>query len=120
MEAEEMKKVFQEHLSEILKASVAYDESQANNNEVSLRFWNDGHLTVEVAGKANSDGLGASDRIEIRLNRYCMYDFCEFDPALEWTEEQYHECAIQSEELKIEVGAEFIEQLDITTDYSLL
>lgn len=117
MERKEMERLFESHLSEILKASVAYDESSAYSNEVSLRFWNDGGLTVEVAGNANCDGLSTSDRLEIRLNRYCMYDLCEYDAALGWSEEEYFECAIRSEELKSNVEMNFTEHSDIVSDY---
>ena len=108
-----MEREFYNHLDEILKAAVAYDESQANSNEVSLRFWNDGHLTVEVVGKANSDGLSTSDRLEIRIDRYCMYDFCEYDPELNWTADQYYECTLTSENLKDQLIADFTDELDI-------
>lgn len=108
MERKEMEKEFEENLPEIKRLVVSYSET---SDVVSLRFWTDGRLTSEIKQKGNFDGLMEKDRIEIELPRYSMYDFCEYDPSLNWEDVDYYNCAIGSTELEERIKLDFREEI---------
>ena len=108
MERKEMEKEFEENLPEIKRLVVSYSET---SDVVSLRFWTDGRLTSEIKQKGNFDGLMEKDRIEIELPRYSMYDFCEYDPSLNWDDADYFTCAISSTELEERIKLDFREEI---------
>lgn len=108
MERKEMEKIFEKHIEEIKKLVVSYSET---SDLVSLRFWADGKLTSEIKQSGNFDGLTGKDRIEIELPRYSMYDFCEYDPSLNWEDVDYYNCAIGSTELEDRINLDFREEI---------
>lgn len=108
MERKEMEKIFEKHIEEIKKLVVSYSET---SDLVSLRFWADGKLTSEIKQRGNFDGLTGKDRIEIELPRYSMYDFCEYDPSLNWEDVDYYNCAIGSTELEDRINLDFREEI---------
>ena len=99
---------FEKHIEEIKKLVVSYSET---SDLVSLRFWADGKLTSEIKQRGNFDGLTGKDRIEIELPRYSMYDFCEYDPSLNWEDVDYYNCAISSTELEERIKLDFREEI---------
>lgn len=104
-----MMKEFENHLPEIKKLAVTYDESSAHSIGISVRFWPDGRTTAELAQFNNSDGLTARERVEMRLRRYCMYDFC--DPE-EQDEADIFDAAVNSIDLETRLREDFQEFLD--------